>query len=633
MNKFNDLKLYRGATSVIELDFTGFVFAENSKCQLTIEKKYNNHVIYQHDFDKPIKYYITFKDEFTANLDDDKYKYDIMYMLNDERYPQCEISDIYMEEVINNYNGEVNPKAVEVTEALNDGVEINDSIKINNSNVVIINSKLQELSITPSKEEQVITPNEDYDGFSRVKVDPIPNEYIIPTGVLDIKTNGTHEVSDKASVNVNVQPSLQDKTVIVKPSDNAYIMPDEDYYGLALVNVIGAVDTETVEATPTKEVQTINRSEDRYIESVKVNAIPDEYIVPSGELEITENGQYDVTDKASVNVETSGGDLSEYFKEQIDNEITYTYVPRFVDIIKKIPAFKNKEQSCSYMFHQCQSLESVDLSLFDTSKEKTFSYMFAYCKMLETLDLSTFDTSGITEKGALSYMFAYCENLKELNVNHFDVSNIGYLTNVFDGCKSLTNLDLSNWNCTITTTQNLFNNCENLVSVDISNINISETGTTSLISTFANCRNLENINWGNFLNNSHRITGLNRTFNSCEKLESLPLFNAEAMRSLTFPFSGCKALTTLGGFKDLGKGYTKTTANNADYALSFSESSNLTHDSLMNIINNLYDLNLTYDVANGGTLYTQKLVLGTTNKEKLTDEEIAIATAKGWTVS
>ena len=53
----------------------------------------------------------------------------------------------------------------------------------------------------------------------------------------------------------------------------------------------------------------------------------------------------------------------------------------------------------------------------------------------------------------------------------------------------------------------------------------------------------------------------------------------------------------------------------------------------MNVINNLYDLNITYDVANGGTLYTQSLVLGGTNLAKLTDEEKAIAINKGWSLS
>lgn len=452
MNKFNDLKLYRGATSVIELDFNGFVFAENSKCQLTIEKKYNNDVIYQHDFDKPIKYYVTFKDEFTANLDDDKYKYDIMYMLNDERYPQCEISDIYMEEVINNYNGEVNPDAVEVTEVLTDGVEVNDTIKINNSNIVIINSKLQELSITPSKEEQVITPNEDYDGFSKVIVDPIPNEYIIPTGALDIKTNGTHEVSDKASVNVNVQPSLQDKTVIVKPSDNTYIMPDEDYYGLALVNVIGAVDTETVEATPTKEVQTINRSEDKYIESVKVNAIPDEYIVPSGELEITENGQYDVTDKASVNVETSGADLSEYFNinpETFESSISSPFM--FNNYFKKLPdlVIPDNVTKISYLFGNDTSSGSryplnVAPKIIFNNNVTNISGMCSYINKDIELDLTSCNVENVKD---MSNCF-YQSKITSLDLKTWMPKSVTNLYGIFYYCTGLTFLDIRNFEFT-----------------------------------------------------------------------------------------------------------------------------------------------------------------------------------------
>ena len=84
---------------------------------------------------------------------------------------------------------------------------------------------------------------------------------------------------------------------------------------------------------------------------------------------------------------------------------------------------------------------------------------------------------------------------------------------------------------------------------------------------------------------------------------------------------------------NLGKGFYQKTTNYNDYTLRLSSSSQLTRDSLMSVINNLYDLNLTYDVANGGTLYSQQLVLGSTNLAKLTAEEIAIATNKGWTVS
>ena len=55
-----------------------------------------------------------------------------------------------------------------------------------------------------------------------------------------------------------------------------------------------------------------------------------------------------------------------------------------------------------------------------------------------------------------------------------------------------------------------------------------------------------------------------------------------------------------------------------------SKSTKLTHDSLMSIINALYDYS--------GTTTTRTVTLGTDNKNKLTEAEIAIATQKGWTV-
>jgi hypothetical protein len=58
---------------------------------------------------------------------------------------------------------------------------------------------------------------------------------------------------------------------------------------------------------------------------------------------------------------------------------------------------------------------------------------------------------------------------------------------------------------------------------------------------------------------------------------------------------------------------------------SFSASKNLTHDSLINILEHLKDY------AGSGTTYT--LTLGSTNLAKLTDAEKAIATQKGWTLA
>ena len=114
----------------------------------------------------------------------------------------------------------------------------------------------------------------------------------------------------------------------------------------------------------------------------------------------------------------------------------------------------------------------------------------------------------------------------------------------------------------------------------------------------------------------------------CSSLEEIFELDASNVIYVGGFCDSCIALTLFEGLKNLGKAYVQKTVNYTNYRLNLNYCTKLTHESLMNVINNLYDLNLTYDVANGGTLYTQSLVLGSQNISKLTAEEIAIATAK-----
>lgn len=84
-----------------------------------------------------------------------------------------------------------------------------------------------------------------------------------------------------------------------------------------------------------------------------------------------------------------------------------------------------------------------------------------------------------------------------------------------------------------------------------------------------------------------------------------------------------------GGLLNLGKSYSKDTPEHSTLHacdIKSSSSYSLTKESLINIINGLYDL-----ASNG--IPTQDLLLGTQHADLLTDEEIAVATNKGWTVS
>lgn len=134
------------------------------------------------------------------------------------------------------------------------------------------------------------------------------------------------------------------------------------------------------------------------------------------------------------------------------------------------------------------------------------------------------------------------------------------------------------------------------------------------------CSNCTDLIEANFSTDS--ATNLGSSFYGCPSLKTVSELICDKVANVFRAFDNDRSLTNLGGFKNLGKAYTEKTANYMMYTLQLSHSDNITHDSLMNVINSLYDLNLTYDVANGGILYTQKLQIGSNNMKKLTAEEI-----------
>lgn len=58
--------------------------------------------------------------------------------------------------------------------------------------------------------------------YAPVTVEPIPDEYIIPTGESEITSNGTYDVTNIASVMVNVS------TENIVQDENGYLILDEN---------------------------------------------------------------------------------------------------------------------------------------------------------------------------------------------------------------------------------------------------------------------------------------------------------------------------------------------------------------------------------------------------------------------
>lgn len=123
-------------------------------------------------------------------------------------------------------------------------------LKIPNVNytTVIANIALETKTVTPSKNSQTITPSNGNQGFSSVTINPIPNEYIIPTNTLQISTSGEHNVTQYAKVNVTF-PSYTLETRVVTPTTSQQsITPSTGYDGLGQVT-INAISTQTKTVT------------------------------------------------------------------------------------------------------------------------------------------------------------------------------------------------------------------------------------------------------------------------------------------------------------------------------------------------------------------------------------------------
>lgn len=245
----------------------------------------------------------------------------------------------------------------------------------------IVLANMQEKEITPTKEIQIVEPDRNYDGLSKVIVNKIPDEYIIPDGNLEISQNGTFDVTDKVNAIVNV---------------------------------------------PEKKL---------------------------GTKTITTNGIYKATDDSldgysEVEVTTSGVDINEYLNNTLYNATSSKIeCGTWLNSIKKLPQDVHLDEdttTCNSLFegYPCKTL---NLSNFNTSKVTSMAYMFSSCLSLTNLDLSNFDTSKVTD---MRSMFDNCSKLTSLDLSNFDTSNVLYMQNMFSGCSSLTNLNLSNFDFT-----------------------------------------------------------------------------------------------------------------------------------------------------------------------------------------
>ena len=256
--------------------------------------------------------------------------------------------------------------------------------------------------------------------------------------------------------------------------------------------------------------------------------------------------------------------------------------------------------------------EGVKWSLNYTSGPDFFSDDFKFStadKLFYYYPGSIIKYLDISNSTSTRNMFNGCSNL--ITIPQLDTSNVTDMYNMFNGCSNLLSIPQLNTS-KVRDMSYMFYNCDKLTTIpqlDTSNV-------TTLDSMFQGCSYLLSIPQ---LNTSN-VTSISYIFHGCTYLKSIPLLDCSKVTSaydiLNPSYYGDQVhLTYMGGFKNI----------KVDFDIR--KAPNLTVQSLMNVINNLYDF-----VGNGSTT-TRTLQLGTTNLNKLTDEQKAVATNKGWSLN
>lgn len=194
------------------------------------------------------------------------------------------------------------------------------------------------------------------------------------------------------------------------------------------------------------------------------------------------------------------------------------------------------------MFSSCTSLETLDLSSFNTEKVKCMYAMFDGATNLRSIKLPKgFIGSSVTD---LNATFKGCESLTELDLSGSNSENVKDMKEMFYGCRALSKLDLTDFKTgQVTTMENMFCICSTLETLDVSSFNTENV--TTMLGMFNNCSSLRSLDLSSF--NTRKVTYMQNMFEGCTNLESIDLssFDTENMISMTEMFFSCTKLETL----------------------------------------------------------------------------------------
>lgn len=271
-------------------------------------------------------------------------------------------------------------------------------------------------------------------------------------------------------------------------------------------------------------------------------------------------------------------------------------------------------KTTKYLFSSYEGNDITNLIQYnDTSEVTNMSYMYQWCK---ATDFPQLNMSKVTN---VAYMFYNCKNIVTAPI--LNLSNVQNCESVFRDCVNLTTCEISDFS-NATSINGLFATCRKLKNI-VSNLITPKVTDTGFM--FYDCNALETAPEMNTSN----VTDMSKMFYSCNKLTTVPLYDTSKVTRMeemfwycsdlqTVPAFDCSNVTNMNNIFASCHSLKSILMTNIGVSLNISSSTLFERSDLLVILNNLK------------TVTTKTLTMGATNLAKLTDEDKAIATNKGW---
>lgn len=465
--------------------------------------------------------------------------------------------------------------------------------------------------VSDSNGVKEVVPGAGVDGFKKVIVrtevplkEEVEKDIVITENGNTILVPDTGQSFSKVNIDVNVPIKTEvAKDIVITENGNTTYTPNEgEVFNSVSVDVnVPSVDDVIpyFDRKPTADdagLKAIGWTDDD-VNYFKYN----NYVYP------WKAGNYKVSDVNKQIVINNMSDIKTYM-----NNPDFQYCPMFdtSGVTAMNGMFKNCSSLTSIpqldthivtnmesMFENCSSLTSIPQ--LDTWRVTNMRSMFYHCSSLTSIPL--LDTSNVE---VMNGMFEQCTSLTDIPL--LDTSKVTKMTNMFNNCTSLTTIPILNTSNVIRTA-NMFYNCSSLTTIP----QLNTSNVTIMYSMFYECISLTSIPQLD----THSVTDMGFMFYGCSSLTSIPQLDATSLTNANNMFG--YSFNTLDKFTEFG-GLTNLKVN-----LDLTPCPKLTHDSLMNVINEAADV----------TSSPKTLTLGADNLAKLTDADKAIATNKGWTLA